>query len=189
MGYTTDFTGGFSLNVPLKKGIKDYLVSFADTRRMKRRLGPEFGIEGEFYIKGKGFKGQDDDESVVDHNKPPITQPSLWCQWVPNEEGTAIVWDGGEKFYEYENWIIYIVKNFLAPNGYILNGTVSWQGEDDEDFGELVMIDNILHISKGFKFYKEPKIYEHGLGKDQVKVVLEHIFEQQLLSDPKSSHE
>lgn len=37
MGYTTDFHGSFNLDKPLKKEHKNYLLKFAETRRMKRK--------------------------------------------------------------------------------------------------------------------------------------------------------
>jgi hypothetical protein len=60
---------------------------------------------------------------------------------VPNDDGTAIVWDGGEKFYEYVDWIEYLINNFLQPWGYVLNGEVEWFGEDRDDRG-LIVVDN-----------------------------------------------
>ena len=49
MGYTTNFHGKFSLNKPLADNLFDYLCRFNRTRRMARNLGPEYGIQGEFY--------------------------------------------------------------------------------------------------------------------------------------------
>ena len=53
-----------------------------------------------------------------------IAQPGLWCGWRPNEDGTVIEHDGGEKFYDYTEWIQYLVHHFLEPWGYKLNGDV-----------------------------------------------------------------
>jgi hypothetical protein len=68
--------------------------------------------------------------------------PGIWCQWVPNEDGDLIEWDGGEKFYNYEDWIVWLIENKLKPWGYVLNGTVHWNGEDDEDSGVLEVSNN-----------------------------------------------
>jgi hypothetical protein len=146
MGYTTEFSGRFLLSKPLDKELHSYLLQFAQTRRMKRDTSQlyqdpdnhkDYGIEGEFYVGGLGDFGQDEDPSIIDYNKPPSTQPSLWCQWVPSEDGTGIEWDGGEKFYNYKEWIKYILKNFLIPKGYDISGKVHYQGEDPDDFGDL----------------------------------------------------
>ena len=70
--------------------------------------------------------------------------PSFWCQWVPHEDGEYIVWDGEEKFYAYEEWLVYIIDNLLTPKGYVLNGDVKWQGEDMDDRGILTVKDNVV---------------------------------------------
>jgi hypothetical protein len=77
----------------------------------------------------------------------------LWCQWIPNEEGDAIVWDGGEKFYNYVEWIQYLIDKILSPRGYILNGEVFWEGEDSGDEGKIVIKDNIVETKRVQKTY------------------------------------
>jgi hypothetical protein len=156
VGYSTDFTGEFHLNQRLDKETQTFLEKFAHTRRMKRNI-QGYGVDGEFYVDGGGDFGQADDSTVVDHNRPPSTQPGLWCQWVPNKDGTTIEWDGGEKFYDYVEWLKYIITNFLAPKGYVLNGLVEYQGEDNEDFGAIAVKDNKILLSKGIRRFGRPE--------------------------------
>lgn len=158
MGYTTEFSGSFRLDRPLAAEHAAYLHKFNQTRRMKRdsviaahladpvriAAGLPVGVDGCYFVGGLGFAGQSDDASVLDHNHPPEGQPGLWCQWMPSDEATAIVWDRGEKFYSYVEWIIYLIDNFLAPWGYRLNGTVRWKGEDSDDRGRIVIKNNIV---------------------------------------------
>lgn len=146
MGYTTDFSGSFQLDKPLQPKIKAFLTKLGETRRMKRNVDKAFGIEGEFFVFGTGDYGQGQDDNIVDYNQEPKTQPSLWCQWVPNEDGTCIEWDGNEKFYGYNDWIFYIINKILKPNGYVLNGIVKWQGEEVGDIGKIVVVDNVITI-------------------------------------------
>ncbi len=146
MGYTTDFYGEFKLNKKLDKNTFDYLKKFKDIRHVKRKLPAKYGIEGEFYVDGDGFKGQGDKGGVVDHNSPPSTQPGLWCQWEPCEDRKHIMWDGDEKFYEYKAWLVYLIKNFLAPKGYILNGEVEFQGENRNDRGIITVTNNKVKV-------------------------------------------
>ena len=128
MGYTTEFEGRFILNKPLDEETYTYLINFADSRRMKRDVDPKYGIEGEFYT-------ADESTGVIDYNTPPSTQPGLWCQWIPSEDHKGIEWDGNEKFYNYREWLDYIIKNFLEPKGYKLSGTVKYQSERSNDRG------------------------------------------------------
>ena len=178
MGYTTSFINSFTLDKPLTDIQIEYLNMFADTRRMKRdsgklhamfvngqgnkrcfelciALGLPIDGEGEFYC-GTGPSGQDgghfnssDDNSVVEYNYPPSTQPGLWNQWNPNEDGTEIIWDGSEKFYNYIEWIKYLINTFLAPWGYKVNGQVEWRGEDNSDIGVLEVVDNVVTTHEG----------------------------------------
>lgn len=153
MGYTTDFSGSFQLNKQLGPNMKEFLTKFNDTRRMKRNVSDKYGVEGEFFVNGTGSFGQDSTEDIIDYNEPPSTQPGLWCQWIPTEDGMGIEWDGGEKFYNYTEWLVYIIEKFLAPNGYVLNGVVEWQGEEVGDVGEIFVEDNKVFTQewKGLK--------------------------------------
>ena len=157
MGYTTDFFGSFNISPTLNKEDKEFLTKFSETRRMKRNLGPVYGVEGEFYVEGTGFCGQDEDLSIINYNMPPSTQPSLWCQWVPSEDGTELQWNQGEKFYSYLEWMNYIVKNFIAPKGYKVNGEIEWRGEESDDFGKIFAKDNVITYSEGIKQLTEEK--------------------------------
>ena len=146
MGYTTDFSGQFNLNKKLDPEMHQYLVKFSETRRMKRNLPPCYGIEGEHYVDGSGPFGQGREDNIVEYNQPPRTQPGLWCQWRPSQDGKSIVWDGGEKFYHYIEWLQYIISNYLSPKGYVLNGEVEWQGESEDDTGVIVVKHNEIEI-------------------------------------------
>lgn len=141
MGYSTDFSGSFKLDKKLDKETQDLLEGLNTTRRMKRDL-KGFGVEGEFYVGSRNDFGQDRTPDVVDYNSPPRTQPGLWCGWTPTGDGLAIEWDGGEKFYDYVEWIEYLIDSVLAPRGYALNGEVEWFGEDRSDMGKIVIVNN-----------------------------------------------
>ena len=159
MGYTTDFIGKFDLNKELSPKMKQYLTLFNETRRMKRNTDEVFGVQGEFYVFGGGSFGQDHEPNIIDFNEPPTTQPSLWNQWTPTQDGMGIEWDNGEKFYNYTEWLVYLINKILAPNGYILNGVVQWQGEENGDVGEIFVENNRVFIQewKGEKHEVTPQ--------------------------------
>lgn len=168
MGYNTDFNGQIDLDKPLTPEHKAYLVAFAETRRMKRNAEKTKGVadplreavklpvgeEGEYFVGAPGYMGQEDTEDVVDHNHPPKTQPGLWCQWIPTESGEAIIWDGGDKFYHYVEWMEYIIENFLEPWGYVANGKIEWEGEERDDLGLLIVKDNMISTKHGYITYE-----------------------------------
>ena len=211
MGYTTYFSGEWSVVPPLQEKHRVYLTKFAQTRRMardealtaelpdeeRRAVGLPVGVDGAYYTGSTEPFGQDYDKGILDWNSAPggmmrghavnrraltdeerlyihstgefaystdkigdpcdregphgehdceyvITrlpkierQPGLWCQWVPNEDGSMIEWDEGEKFYAYIEWIAYLLKHFLVPWGYQLDGTIEWSGEEYDDRGAI----------------------------------------------------
>lgn len=151
MGYTTEFQGSFKLDRPLDPHHLAYLKKFSGSRRMRRdevitrevadplreAVGLPVGFEGCYCV------SDDYDTGVIDSNKPP-KQPGLYCQWEPSDDGSSIAWDQGEKFYAHHCWLVYYIEHFIKPWGYKLNGIVTYQGEDEEDCGRYVIIDNVV---------------------------------------------
>lgn len=153
MGYSTDFWGQINVEPPLNREEIDYLEQFSRTRRMDREKGP-------YYVDGGGFAGQDDEPDIRDFNRPPSGQPSLWCQWTPTEDGEAIVWDDGEKFYNAEKWMKYLVDHFIGSKplakstlpflqGHTCNGIIDAQGEDADDRWRIVVEENKVFVQYG----------------------------------------
>src|SRR4051794_15858134 len=106
MGYTTRFEGQIRIEPALRPGHQLYLRRFAGSRRMKRdpwraeRLSDPVRVAADLPIgpEGSYFIGADDscdevDPSVIDENTPhtPFTD-SLYCNWIPSEDGSALVW-------------------------------------------------------------------------------------------------
>lgn len=166
MGYTTDFSGSLEFNKPVTDELRDYIDKFNRTRRMVRDVNKikeiypnwaelcfngDLGREGEYFIGGDGFMGQDNDDSIINYNHAPASQPGLWCQWVIY--GDCLEWDGNEKFYNYIEWLEYLINHFFKPIGYILNGDIIWQGEDSDDCGTISVKDNVVDVKYGMHVY------------------------------------
>ena len=160
MGYHTDFEGRFEFNQSLIVEHRLYLQKFNRTRRMKRNeidtelvddkiredVGLPVGKEGAYFVGGGGDFGQDHENTVISYNDPPEGQPGLWCQWTADDGGDFLEWDGGDKFYDYVEWLEYLIKNFIGPWGYKLNGKVSWKGEGLGDAGIITLENNALDV-------------------------------------------
>lgn len=148
MGYTTSFVGQIVVEPPLNEHEVNYLMKLNETRRMRRVKGP--------YYVGRDM-GPDE---ILDSNHPDPSQPSLYCQWVPNEEGN-LAWDEDEKFYEAEEWMIYIIELFngtslpmreewVLPDEFAhftphsFNGTIEAQGEEVGDHWLLIVKDSVV---------------------------------------------
>ena len=81
----------------------------------------------------------------VTADSPAKDVPGYWCQWIINDND-ELEWDGGEKFYAYDRWMEFLIKHFFAPEGYILNGAIDFQGEDRDDRGTLYVTNNVVHM-------------------------------------------
>jgi hypothetical protein len=189
MGYTTNFEGAFQIKGNVSQDKVDYINKLNETRRMQRDVTklfetfkgehghptptgdtPEeiYGSEGEFFVGGTGFMGQTNDKTIINYNRKPSTQPGLWCQW--RIEDNKLVWDEGEKFYYYVEWLSYLIKNFFERWGWLLTGRIAWQGEEMGDMGVIFLKDNemIVHsidITKGFEnpqTFDEVKALQQG---------------------------
>jgi hypothetical protein len=160
MGYSTDFNGAFDITTPLSPEQIKFIQMFSDTRRMQRNVSSiksldtkneeciqlltSLNIDLKFYC-GNGFAGQDRDSSITDYNSSGIF-PSLWCGWTVNNEGTLVIWNESEKFYEYVDWIKFLIDHFFKPWGKTLNGKMEWCGEDRKDRGQIVIKDNKVTV-------------------------------------------
>lgn len=151
MGYQTYFYGEVEITPPLNPDEIAYLNKFANTRRMDRDRGP-------YYVGNTGQGGQDREPDIRDYNHPPKGQPGLWCQWIPSEYGTALVWDQNEKFYNATEWMTYLIDNFLKKGAsargvdgferftfdHVVNGTINAEGEEQGDIWKIVVKDNVV---------------------------------------------
>lgn len=76
--------------------------------------------------------------------------PGSYMQWVPTQSLDGIVYDGNEKFYEYGEWMMWLLTH-LATLGILASGDILWQGESVGDAGILSVKDNVLKVIKGAK--------------------------------------
>lgn len=166
MGYQTDFTGEINIVPPLNPHEISYLSDFASSRRMDRVAGPYSTEEIDPF-------GREDPRlnGPNGYNTPPYGQPGLWCQWVSNEDGTGLVWDKVEKFYNADAWMFFVINTFLKPGAtlqseprrpdwkypdaighftfdHVLNGVITAAGEDPDDRWLLVVRNNVVEVHR-----------------------------------------
>lgn len=79
-------------------------------------------------------------------NKLP-NYPDSYCQWTTGGEpgnDVGIIHGGEEKFYNYVEWLQYIIDHILVPNDYVISGEVKYHGEEPGDAGILIIKDHPL---------------------------------------------
>jgi hypothetical protein len=114
MGYTTKFTGQFTLS-PLPMPAEVVLACYD----LEGTDGRESNYEGP----AKGH------------------MPDSYLQWKLTKDRTALKWDGGEKFYEYEAWLQWLVDYVFTPEGITVSGQVEYSGDEVKDTGTLAVVD------------------------------------------------
>ncbi|HEY3994269.1 MAG TPA: hypothetical protein VGM01_15475 [Ktedonobacteraceae bacterium] len=172
MGYTTWFEGQFAFDCPLTPEHKSYLKAFSEVRHMtwnaelleqmeddplRQAVGLPLGENGRYFTGSAALHGgvlQHPALATIviashlppipyyGHNVPPPGVPGFWCHWEPNIEGTALQWNGIEKFGYYSRWLQFLLEHFLVPWGYRLDGQVYWRGEHQNDRGVIIVINN-----------------------------------------------
>lgn len=92
---------------------------------------------------------EQDDGVLLDYTDAPETMPhGSYLQWQPNNYGTGLEWNGGEKFYDYVHWLRWLIKHYFTPRNITLNGELRWQGEDISDVGILTVDNNKVTTQK-----------------------------------------
>ena len=138
-------------------------------------------------------KGVIDFESIIDlesHTPEELaeirkkwTAPGYWCDWHINEKTGVVEWDGGEKFYNYVEWLKFLVDNFFEPAGYKLNGEIFWGGEDRDDTGVIVVKDNYIYTYNGsIVYFNYDKENEKILANFSDRQLLDELIKRGIIS-------
>lgn len=161
MGYTTEFNGQITIEPALNTEEIKFIQAHNQTRRMLRS-------KGAYYISTGGDYGQASEDDITDYNASPEKQLSLWCGWTCTDDGTAIEWDGGEKFYSAAEWMKWLIEHILGNNplakpelpflqGHTLNGEIIAQDEDMDEKWKLIVDSNTVMTARALTAYAEPE--------------------------------
>lgn len=81
-------------------------------------------------------------ETLVEYSEEEhslLTEPSVWCDWVPSEDRTEIVWNGSEDTRATKEWLEFLIQWFFKPRNYILNGRLEWSdNEGNKGYYEVI---------------------------------------------------
>jgi hypothetical protein len=114
MGYDTRFTGRFALSRPLTAEESAILEAVHDHRHQEDLELPYAVLEERpVKIEREIFKPCYIGEWFNNYEK----YPSYYCQWTVSPNKRALVWDKGEKFYNYVSWLKYLISHFFCRMG------------------------------------------------------------------------
>jgi hypothetical protein len=121
VGYTTRFSGGISVSPPITLHEAEVILRTADGRET------ELKVAGRLY------------------------NVTSYLQWVPDKSLKYLVWNEGEKFYEYDAWLQIVIK-YLKDNdpSRKFSGSMSWAGENVTDTGVVQIIDGLAVFTRAY---------------------------------------
>jgi hypothetical protein len=108
----------------------------------------------------------------------PCAPKDGYCQWQLTKDCRGIEWDHGEKFYNYVEWLQYLIDNVLTPHDVTLSGSVNYSGEEADDNGVLVVENGSVRQVK----HREIAISLEGLHEFK-KFVESHKYGYEIIRD------
>lgn len=113
------------------------------------------------------------------YDEPEIAEgnPGSYCQWKLSRDCQSIEWDGGEKFYNYTEWMQWLIDNVFTPDGVEVSGTITFAGEEVTDVGILTIEGStVKHLTTELikdEFAELKAFKEYVLSTDYVDEILE----------------
>jgi hypothetical protein len=159
MGYTTDFCGEITVTPGLPKNYIERLNDISNKRNNNYGDGVQGSFDDVYHGKTGGGCDRPDRTSV----------PGVWNQWeLENPERpylrrgarpayTYIRWNEGEKFYQYAEWLQYLIALIkLDHPKSTFDGTIQWAGEESDDIGQLSVVNGQVMLAYGTVVYDNP---------------------------------
>ena len=128
MGYTTEFEGYFDIKPDVTEEHERLIHQFIDVFN-----------DNVWRRKSERTKELDKDA------------PQSRCSWYIEKNTNCLTWNGEEKFYEYVEWLEFLIKKFFTPLNYVLSGDVEWIGEDRSDFGTISIKNNTVTVESNLE--------------------------------------
>lgn len=132
MGYDTYFTGALYLDRPVD----------AETKKLIMEI---------FHLGYCEIKSRNDEFMPTDR-----------CPWILNEQDNALLielGDCGVRAYSFIEWLAYLYHQILEPCGYKFTdkNNICWEGDSQDDFGVLDVVDGKPVVQYGERTYQDPK--------------------------------
>ena len=125
MGYSTDFVGTIGIDPPLNSAEIAYLKAFSESRRMDRQ-GDPYAVPGNPCAENIAHMEGTDAIDTETYNTVAPGQPGYWCDWVPCLSGCCLTYNGNEKFYSADRWMLYLIDHFLRPGAAASRSESPW---------------------------------------------------------------
>jgi hypothetical protein len=143
MGVIHEFSGSIAIKPPLNKTEITFLQKFNKMAGDPTTITTKDGVT-----------------ITYDYYQSSEEHPDMYCRWTVSDDGRKIMWDGWEKFYEYEEWMRFIIEHFLQPGckaaselpflqaNHVCNGVIDVECPEYGAEFQLVVEDN--RVMSGF---------------------------------------
>ena len=86
-----------------------------------------------------------------------------------SEDREFILPEQDESRHGFRMWLRLLIEHYLAPRGYVLEGEVTWEGEDRDDCGTIFVKDNQVEAVEDLIFNAGPNGAPNHFADDHLK--------------------
>ncbi len=94
-----------------------------------------------------------------------------------SEDREFILPEQDESRHGLRMWLRLLIEHYLAPRGYVLNGEVTWEGEDRDDSGTIFVKDNQVEAVDDLIFNAGPSWAPNRFADDPLKQAIRDLFD------------
>ena len=94
-----------------------------------------------------------------------------------SEDREFIFPEQDESRHGFRMWLRLLIEHYLAPRGYVLEGEVTWEGEDRDDCGTIFVKDNQVEAVDDLIFNAGPSWAPNHFADDHLKQAIHELLE------------
>lgn len=94
-----------------------------------------------------------------------------------SEDGKLILPEQDESRHGFRLWLKLVIEHHLASRGYVLDGEVTWEGEDRDDSGTIYVKDNQVEAVDDLIFNAGPNWAPNRFADDHLKQAVRDLLE------------
>jgi hypothetical protein len=94
-----------------------------------------------------------------------------------SEDREFILPEQDESRHGFRMWLRLLIEHYLAPRGYVLEGEVTWEGEDRDDCGTIFIKDNQVEAVDDQIFNAGPSWAPNHFADDHLKQAIRDLLD------------
>ena len=94
-----------------------------------------------------------------------------------SEDRGCILPEEDESRHGFRRWLKLLIDHYLTPRGYVLNGEVTWEGEDRDDSGTIFVKDNQVEAVEDVILNAGPSWAPNHFADDHLKEAIRELLD------------